>query len=422
MRRRSPVLLAAVLALATGLVVYQLGALLTEASPTPAHEAADAGPEEHLVGTFYDAVDEAIRSGQSADLDRLLAPDFVDHGGPPDLPPTAAGFRQHLRALAVTFPALRLRQSDAYAHGDLVVAHVAIDDAGQGTFLGLPLAGLPPPWGTVDVFRVAAGAIAEHWGGDATAPVLNPSGQWPLGNLSVAFQTAAMTRTVVAAGTDLELGTILGPEAVYAETGRLAVAIAPAATPAQLWRAGDAGATDAGAALAPGTATVLAPGDLLLLPQVGKATAHPEGGVPATFLTVGSQRLAGRTWPLPATAAPAATPGVVVTDLAGSLPAALSGGPARLGLGRATLAPGAVLPVRADGIAVVAVEAGVLGLAKTAGLVWTRRAEDGAVTTATGGIRTAGDAVVVEAGAGGELRNAGDVRLVLLVATISPGG
>jgi quercetin dioxygenase-like cupin family protein len=117
-----------------------------------------------------------------------------------------------------------------------------------------------------------------------------------------------------------------------------------------------------------------------------------------------------------------ATPGVAVADLAGILPAALPGGPSRLGLGRVTLPPGAALPVHSEGIAVVAVEAGELGLADSTGLVWSRRAADGAVTTATDGVRTAGDAVVVEPGAATELRNAGTGPLVLLVATISPAG
>src|SRR5262245_34768826 len=95
--------IAIVLALATGLVLFQLGALLTDASLTPDHQAAADRPAERLVGAFYDAVDETLRGGRPAALDRLLAPDFVDHGGPPDLPPTRAGLRQHLNALGATF-------------------------------------------------------------------------------------------------------------------------------------------------------------------------------------------------------------------------------------------------------------------------------------------------------------------------------
>jgi predicted SnoaL-like aldol condensation-catalyzing enzyme len=427
MRRRSPVcLVAAALALATGLVLYQMGALLSEASPTPA-PAANARPAERLVGAFYDAVDEALRGGQSAALDRLLAPAFVDHGGHPDLPPTRAGFLRHLRALAATFPALRLREGDTFAHGDLVVAHVTIDGTGQGTFLGLPLADAPPPWGAVDVFRIADGALAEHWGGDAAAPGLDPFGQWPFAIPPVALQTLALTRTSLDAGDSAGLGSPLGPEAVFVEAGRLAVAIAPGtAGPARLWRAADADADVSPTAEAPGAAAVLAAGDLLLVPQGVGATAGAEGGGPATYLSVGLHRPAGPTGPAPATTPPAAapsppaTPGEVVADLAGSLPVALPGGPARLGLGRVALAPGAALPVRAPGVAVVVVEEGSLALADTAGVVWSRHAADGGVTTATGGVLTPGDAIVVEAGAGGDLRNAGNGPLALPVLTLTP--
>src|SRR5262245_36163825 len=153
MRRRSPVyLFAAALALATGLTLHQLGALLMAAPPPSDPAAANAQPMERLVGAFYDAVNDAFRGGDTGELDRLLAPDFVEHSGPANLPPTGAGLREHLNALAVTYPTLRLRERDAYSHGDLVVAHVAIDGARQGTFLGLPLADTPPAWGAVDVF------------------------------------------------------------------------------------------------------------------------------------------------------------------------------------------------------------------------------------------------------------------------------
>ncbi|HEY7030623.1 MAG TPA: ester cyclase [Thermomicrobiales bacterium] len=424
MRTRPHVcLFVAALAFATGLVLQSLAALLTEASPMPDHETATAGSEVRLVGAFYDAVDAAFGSGQTADLDPLLAPGFVEHGGPPDLPPTGAGLRQHLHALAATYPTLRLRERDAFARGDLVVARVVVAGAERGGFLGL-LADLPPPWGAVDVFRIADGAIAEHWGGDAAAPGLDPFGQWPFDVTSVALLTPALTRTRLDAGPSFGLGTDLGPEAVFAEAGRLAVAVASAADPVRLWRATDAGAPPT--SLAPGMAAVLTPGDLLLVPQGARATAIADGGAPATFLGVGLRQPAGETrlspaaLTPPAVPGPNATPGVAIADLAGTLSVAVPSGPARLGLGRATLVPGAALPIRAPGIAVLEVEAGALGLTDTAGVVWTRSAADGAVTTATDGTRTTGDAIVVEPGATTELHNAGDGPLVLLVATITP--
>jgi hypothetical protein len=430
MRRRSPVyLLVAALALATGLVLDQMAALLTDASPVPSRNAATAGPAERLVGAFYDAVDAAFRGGQGSDLDRLLAPDFVEHGGPATLPPSRAGLLRHLRALAVAFPALRLREEDAFAHGDLVVARVGVAGADRGAFLGLTLPDPPPPWGAVDVFRVAAGAIAEHWGGDAAAPLLEPLGAWPFTIPPVPLQTLALTRTALATGARVGLGSGLGPAAAYVEAGRVAVAVFPSApTPARLWRAGAADENAPPTAVSPGAEASLGPGDVLLLPQGTGGTATAEGGTAATLLTVGLDRSPGRIGPataagaVPAIAAsPVAAPGIAIADLAGSLPVALPGGPGRLGLGRVTLAPGAALPIRAPGVALLAVEAGSLALANAAGVVWSRRSVDGTVTTATDGTRTAGDAVVVEAGAGIEVRSVGDAPLVLLVATIAPG-
>src|SRR5215211_2476662 len=105
--RRSPIYFSAiVVALVTAVALLRLGELLTlgPLSSQATHDSSDSA----LVGSFYDAVNTTLAGGQPADLDHLLAVDFVEHGGPPGQPATRKGFGRHLLALHATYSTLRL--------------------------------------------------------------------------------------------------------------------------------------------------------------------------------------------------------------------------------------------------------------------------------------------------------------------------
>ena len=196
--------------------------------------------------------------------------------------------------------------------------------------------------------------------------------------------------------------------------------------PARRWRSSPAGNAGPPEAVATGRETALAPGDLLLVPAGTWATTRNDGGAAATVLTIALRQSGGAGGVPPASmlpvATPAATPAAGATDLTGDLLTKLPGGPAVLGLGRATLAAGGTLPVAARGAALLAVEAGRLNVATTAGTVWRRHGADGTLATTGRRLLAVGDAAFVEPGASAEVRNAGDSPLVLLVVTLTPTG
>src|SRR5687768_14667829 len=85
--RRPPVLLlTAGLLLATGLALRGLWAEL--AAPAPDLRAGDANAA--VVRRFYAAVNAALRTGDVAEVKRLVAADFVEHAPLPGQPPTRA--------------------------------------------------------------------------------------------------------------------------------------------------------------------------------------------------------------------------------------------------------------------------------------------------------------------------------------------
>ena len=415
--RRSPIYFSAiVVALVTAVALLRLGELLTlePISSQVTHGSRDSA----LVRSFYDAVNATLDRGQPADLDQLMAVDFVAHGAQSGQPVTRDGFGRHLLAVHAMYPTLRLSVHDMLVRDDVVVAHVRVEGVTAGAFLNLPLAGQSAPWGAVDVFRIASGRIAEHWGGQEQTLLLESLQQVVLDVPSSDLRSVTLSRITRVTGGSMVYRAIAGPEAIYLESGQLAVDVAPGGA---AWRPPPGGAGDP-AMVQAGSATTLTPGELILLPKGTRVTIRSSDGAPITFLVIALRTPDGSTtsgWAEAAMAA--ASPGYLTTiDLAEFPLVALPSGPAVLGLGRATIAPGATFAVASPGVARVAVESGRVSLASSAGTVWSRHGADGWVTTARDRILGAGDAIVFQPGASGELRNADDTPLVLLVVTITP--
>jgi predicted ester cyclase len=424
--RQLPVgLLVCVLACVTGLTLLGVASLVTEGPrwSVPAGSDTDA----KLVRGFYDAVNVTLRSGDSAGVLSLLATDFVGYGGPPGYRPTRDGFVRYLLALHTTFPDMQLRAESVHAADGVVVARVRVDGAEVGTFLGLSLIGLPAVWGAVDVFRIDAVAIAEHWGGGANAPFLDPLHEVPLDPGRSALQVVTLNRTAVAPGASVAIGDVLGQEALFLERGRLTVAVAVNEEgEALLWRNSIANGVDPREAVAPESQAEMGRGELFMLPPGSTATVHNDSDRVAVFLTIavrapgGPRSVGGPSGTAPENIPPAGTPGVTTSALAGQPLLALPDGPAHLGLGRVVLAPGASLPVVAPGAALFVVEAGGLELVSTAGTVWSWDGADSSLSTVTSGTIGQVDTLTFEPGASGEVRSVADALLMLLVVTITP--
>ncbi len=109
-------------------------------------------------------LDEVWSGGNLAVVDEVIAPDYIDHSGPPQLPSRG---RESVRAVAnvfrSAFPDLRMQLDDLLADGDRVICR----NTGIGTHLG-DLFGIPPTGRAcamtgIHIYRIADGQVAEHW-------------------------------------------------------------------------------------------------------------------------------------------------------------------------------------------------------------------------------------------------------------------
>ena len=114
-----------------------------------------------LVRRLYE---EFINQGNFDVFEELVAIDVVEHEEFPGLEPNREGVKQFFRMFRSAFPDLHFQVEEMFAAGDKVVARLVIHGTHEGEFMGMAPTGKKITVKAIDIFRVANGKIAEHWG------------------------------------------------------------------------------------------------------------------------------------------------------------------------------------------------------------------------------------------------------------------
>lgn len=106
-------------------------------------------------------IEEAFNKGNLEILDRLYAPEFIEHqfGMKPEL----ESVKGDIRFLRSAFPDLHLTIEDSVAVGDKVWIRMIARGTNLGGFMGPPN-GKPFTITVYDTVRLEEGRIVEHWG------------------------------------------------------------------------------------------------------------------------------------------------------------------------------------------------------------------------------------------------------------------
>lgn len=350
MPRRSPVLLVAcLLALATGISLMRLSGVSTPPAPARSSLVPDAVANTVLVRRFYAAVEVAVATGNAELLDALLAPAFVDHAVAPGQPPDRAGLAQELAALHAVVPTLRLGVTDLVAQDDEVMARVQVSGVNPAAFLGLPLPADWPMWSAVDLFRFAGGRIVERWGWPPPPALLQPLPAARLAEPDAPLAVHVVRVTVAPGGIGAAPGTV-APTLLWVESGRPRVTLdAVYAVRADVTRATAQERSGTPQPIVPESTVDLGEGDLVRFEDTNFTVSNP-GTTPAVLLavTTATTLFAG-----------SETVGIspqVVPDVCRMSP---HPGPVAVAVGRVTLAAGASFPLRSmAALQQVAVETG----------------------------------------------------------------
>ena len=126
---------------------------------------------------------ERINAGDLAGFAGVVADDFIEHEGMPDLPPTKEGMLEFFRLLLVAFPDLRMDVEDLIASDDKAVARVRFTATHQGEFMGVPATGKRVEVQLIDIMRFDdAGLVCEHWGVTDMLSLMQQLGVVPAGS------------------------------------------------------------------------------------------------------------------------------------------------------------------------------------------------------------------------------------------------
>jgi steroid delta-isomerase-like uncharacterized protein len=117
----------------------------------------------------YRRIIEAITQGDPDALERLIAPDLVDHNPIPGQAPGLEGFKQWMASAKASFPDLRGSVEDVISEGDRVAARMTWYGTHQGDFVGVPPTNKRVAMTAFHYVRFEGGRAAEWWG---TADVL----------------------------------------------------------------------------------------------------------------------------------------------------------------------------------------------------------------------------------------------------------
>ena len=112
-----------------------------------------------LVRRYYQ---EAM--GDLSGIDAVVAPAFVDHHFPPEMPPGPAGVKKFFTEfMSSIFSEARIEIDFLLAEGDKVDCHFVFHGRHTGDGAGIPASGNVIAVPAISTFRIAEGKLAEAW-------------------------------------------------------------------------------------------------------------------------------------------------------------------------------------------------------------------------------------------------------------------
>lgn len=110
-------------------------------------------------------IDEILNRGNIAVAPELMAPDIVRHGLGALFPSAGdvGGVKNFLGMMRAAIPDMRAEVHDTIAEGDRVVVHFTMSGSHTGDLLGIQGTGRRVSIPCINIYRIAAGKIAETW-------------------------------------------------------------------------------------------------------------------------------------------------------------------------------------------------------------------------------------------------------------------
>jgi steroid delta-isomerase-like uncharacterized protein len=107
---------------------------------------------------------DVFEQGNIELLDKLLAPDYINHSpATPDLPTGPEGVKAVVTMFRSAIPDLRVVVDDMIAEGDKVATRYTLEGTHESELFGVPPTSRQLSIKSITVERVSDGRIRDHW-------------------------------------------------------------------------------------------------------------------------------------------------------------------------------------------------------------------------------------------------------------------
>jgi predicted ester cyclase len=143
-----------------------IGALGASSFLRPAMAALGAddcasSTEGAAASALLDRYSAAVNAHDTSSFVEIFTETYLQRSG--RNPPGLAAHIESARRLYAALPDLHLVVEDRIFGGDKIVARCSYTGTQRGTFLGIAPTGREIEFGTIDIWRVEGGKLAEHW-------------------------------------------------------------------------------------------------------------------------------------------------------------------------------------------------------------------------------------------------------------------
>ena len=119
--------------------------------------------QEQNRSVIYRLAQEYWNVGNTAVIDELFAPDFIDHTAPPGLASGREGLKQFLLPFREAFSNMHTVIDDTIVEGDKVAWRWTFQGTHTGSLMGIPATGKAVTLTGITIDRVTGGKIVERW-------------------------------------------------------------------------------------------------------------------------------------------------------------------------------------------------------------------------------------------------------------------
>jgi len=128
----------------------------------------------------HQLIEDVMNQGILSLSEQFLSTDFVEHEElPPGTPTGIEGFNHLVAELHSAFPDFKATIHEMIAEDDKVAVYMNWSGTQQGAFMGMPPSGNRISISVFDIFRMADGKIAEHWGLTDSMAMMQQLGTMP---------------------------------------------------------------------------------------------------------------------------------------------------------------------------------------------------------------------------------------------------